>query len=309
MSNGTFGISTIKYLIKNQKKYFYKISCIITTKNKINKKKNYIKYLVKKNKIILIYSENIDKKKYIKKIKKIKPDLQLLISFKIIKYKIWKIPKLGTINIHPSLLPLYKGANPINWVIINGEKKTGLTSFFINDNIDGGNIILQKIIYIKKKYNYKTLKNIISKKSKKFTLKSILKVLNKKKINIYINNKIAPKINNFYSKIFFLNYKKKKILNLVKGLSNKKPAWCFINLNKNIYYFNIYKIKIKKINFNFKKKIKIGKILFYNKKVLIKVKNGYIILLLCQIENKKKIKGINIYNSLINFNKKKLFCF
>ncbi|WGH26575.1 MAG: hypothetical protein NHG02_00915 [Candidatus Shikimatogenerans bostrichidophilus] len=313
MSNGNFGIPTIKYLIKNQKKYYYNINCIITTKNKIKKKKNFIKNIAKKYKINLIYSEYIYKKKNIKKIKKINPDIQLLISFKIIKYKLWKIPKIGTINIHPSLLPLYKGSSPINWVLINNEKKTGLTSFFINDDIDGGNIILQKEIYIKKNYNYKKLKKIIIKKTKKFTLKSILKIINNKFIINNNNNnnkikKIAPKINNFYSKIFFLNYNKKKILNLIKGLSSKKPVWCFINKNKNIFFLKIYKINIFNIKI-FKKYNKIGKIILINKKVFIKIKDGYMQLLICKISNKKKIKGINIYNSLINFYKKKLFCF
>ncbi|WOX79356.1 methionyl-tRNA formyltransferase [Candidatus Shikimatogenerans bostrichidophilus] len=295
LSNGNFSVPSLNYLIKNQKKYNLIIKSIITSKkNIINNEKNLIKKIALKNNINIIYSEYIYKN--IKNIINLKPDLLIIISFKYLKKKIWNIPKLGTINIHPSLLPQYKGANPINWVIINGEKKTGLTSFFINKIIDSGKIILQKKININNKITYKKLYKLLSKKTKKFLIKTIKKILTKEKL------KLAPKINNYYSKIYW-NYSINKIYNLIRGLPYNKPAWCFINTNNKIQIFNIYKIKIinyKHNNFN-------GKILLKNKNVYISAKNGYIKLLKCNIANKKVIKNINIYNGLINY--KNLFVF
>ncbi|WGH25680.1 MAG: methionyl-tRNA formyltransferase [Candidatus Shikimatogenerans bostrichidophilus] len=306
MGNGDFGYPCLIKLINNKK---YKIACIITSKKKkINNKKNLILSIAKKKKIKIIYTENINKIKYINKIKKIKPDLQILISFKIIKKKIWKIPKLGTINIHPSLLPNYRGPCPINWVIINGEKETGLTSFFVNDKIDKGKIIIQKKIKIKN-INFEKLYYKLSIINKKFIIKTINIVLKKniklKKNKISKYNLSAPKINNFYSKIF-LNEKIENIYNKILGLSKNKPAWCFLNTKKKIFIINIYKSKIIKINKNLLN-IKIGKLIFFKKKILIKVKDGFINLLICQLNNRKKMNIINLYNGIKN--KKKIFLF
>ncbi|WOX79099.1 methionyl-tRNA formyltransferase [Candidatus Shikimatogenerans bostrichidophilus] len=301
LSNGNFSVPTLKYLINNQNKYNLIIKTIITSKkNIINNENNYIKQIALKNNINIIYSEHIYIKKNIKTIINLKPDLLIVISFKYLKQIIWKIPKLGTINIHPSLLPQYKGANPINWVIINGEQKTGLTSFFINKIIDSGNIILQKIVKINNIITYKKLYKLLSKKTKLFLIKTIKKILNLKKKKF----KLAPKINNYYSKIYF-NYSINKISNLIRGLPYNKPAWCFLNTNNKIKILNIYKIKI----INYKHNYFNGKILLKNKNVYISVKNGYIKLLKCNIanSNKKIIKDIEIYNGLINY--KNLFVF
>ncbi|MDH3004254.1 MAG: hypothetical protein NHG00_00325 [Candidatus Shikimatogenerans sp. JK-2022] len=302
MSNGYFGVPTLKYLIKRKN---IKINYIITSKKKyINNKLNLIKLIAINNNINYINSDNLNKKKYIKKIIKSKPNLQILISFKIIPKKIWEIPNIGTINIHPSLLPQYKGSCPINWTIINGEKYTGLTSFFINDNIDGGPIILQKKIKINNNINYNKLYNKLSNLTKYFLIETINKIIKKKYklINIKNNNikfKKAPKINNYHTKIYFYNLDYKKIYNLILGLSKTKPAWCYLNTYDNIYIINIYKIKIN-ININLEKfnYLKIGVILFFNKKIYVKTINKFIELLTCQLSNKKKMEFIDIYNGL-----------
>ncbi len=85
---------------------------------------------------------------FAKQIRELAPDLQLVLAFKILPRQIWEIPPEGTINLHTSYLPNYRGAAPINWVIINGEQYTGVTTFFINDNVDTGNIILREKVEI-----------------------------------------------------------------------------------------------------------------------------------------------------------------
>ncbi|MDH3004617.1 MAG: hypothetical protein NHF90_00470 [Candidatus Shikimatogenerans sp. JK-2022] len=312
MSNGEFGIPTFKYLIKKKQHINY----LITSKKKIiNNKLNIIRKIAKKNNIKIINSEELEKKKNIKKIIISKPNLQILISFKIIKKEIWKIPNLGTINIHPSLLPKYKGVCPINWAIINGDKYTGLTSFFINDDIDNGPIILQKKIKIPKNINFKYLYKKLSFLTKFFLIKTINKI---KKYNYYkipilqkpkkIKGKLAPKINNYYSKLFINHYDEKYINQLVLGLPDNKPAWCFINIYNNIYILNIFEINLKiKINLEKKINLKIGKLLKINKKIFIKTKNYFIELLKCQLNNKKKMNILDIYNGL-KF-KKEIFIF
>lgn len=313
MSNGYFGIPTLKLLLKKKN---IKISYIITSKKDIiNNKPNFIKKISKQYNIKFIDSDKIEEKKYIIKIKNSKPDLILTISFKIISKKIWTIPKLGTINIHPSLLPNYKGPCPINWAIINNEKLTGLTSFFINDNIDGGPIILQKKIKIKKNIDFISLYKLLSIHAKEFVLKTILYVIKNKKKQLKNNFcylKKAPKINNYFSKID-LNDKKENINKLILGLPYNKPAWCFLNIYKNIYIFNIYKINIdinekyyQYLDFYYYKSY-IGDLIYYKKKIFIKIKSDFIELLICQLNNRKKMNILNIYNGL-KF-KKNIFLF
>ena len=108
---------------------------------KINETK--VKILAKKHNLKILQPNSLEDEEFEKELNKLKPDLFIVVAFKKIPKKIWKIPINGTFNLHASLLPNYRGAAPINWAIINGEKETGLTTFFINDKIDTGDIIKQ----------------------------------------------------------------------------------------------------------------------------------------------------------------------
>ena len=85
--------------------------------------------------------------------KDLNPDFIIVVAFRMIPESIWRIPKFGTINLHASLLPNYRGSAPINWVLINNENQTGITSFFIDENIDTGDILFQQKIKIDERIN------------------------------------------------------------------------------------------------------------------------------------------------------------
>ena len=87
---------------------------------------------------------NLKADEFINQMKNVNADVFVVVAFRMLPAVIWKIPPLGTINLHASLLPDYRGAAPINWAIINGEKRTGVTTFFINEVIDTGDIIKKK---------------------------------------------------------------------------------------------------------------------------------------------------------------------
>ncbi len=110
------------------------------------------------------------------KIKSLSPDLIVVIAFRILPESLINIPKLGAINIHGSLLPKYRGAAPINWALINGEKETGLSSFFLKKKVDTGNIILREKIEINPDDNFSSLYNRLSEMSAKFLLDSLDKI-------------------------------------------------------------------------------------------------------------------------------------
>lgn len=96
----------------------------------------------------IIQPEKLKDETFLKEIETLKPDLGIVIAFRMLPEIVWSMPRLGTFNLHASLLPQYRGAAPINWAIINGETKTGVTTFMLNSEIDKGDIIAQKEIAI-----------------------------------------------------------------------------------------------------------------------------------------------------------------
>jgi methionyl-tRNA formyltransferase len=101
------------------------------------------KYAVEQN-LKVLQPEKLKDPAFLEELKKLRPDLQVVVAFRMLPKEVWSLPPLGTFNLHASLLPQYRGASPINFALINGEKETGLTTFFIDDKIDTGNIILQE---------------------------------------------------------------------------------------------------------------------------------------------------------------------
>ncbi len=112
-----------------------------------------------------------------------KPDLQIVVAFRMLPEVVWNLPPLGTINLHGSLLPNYRGAAPINWALINGEKRTGVTTFLLKHEIDTGDLLLQKELEIEDADNFGTLYN---------KLKVLGASLLTETINGYVQNSITP---------------------------------------------------------------------------------------------------------------------
>jgi methionyl-tRNA formyltransferase len=105
------------------------------------------KYAIKKN-LKILQPEKLRNPSFLEELRSLKADVQVVVAFRMLPEVIWNMPPLGTINVHASLLPQYRGAAPINWVIINGEKETGITTFKLQHEIDTGNILLQEKIAI-----------------------------------------------------------------------------------------------------------------------------------------------------------------
>ena len=153
MGTAEFGIPTLKVLNDN-----FNLDTIITNYDKPSGRGLKIKFSpVKKfaisNNIKYLQPKNLKDQRFINKITSINPDIIVVVAFRMIPKSIWKIPKYGTINLHASLLPNYRGSAPINWAIINNENFTGVTTFFIDDKIDTGDILIQEKIKIDKKIN------------------------------------------------------------------------------------------------------------------------------------------------------------
>ena len=105
------------------------------------------KYAVEKN-LEILQPERLKNPEFLHQLKLLNADLQVVVAFRMLPEAVWNMPSMGTINVHGSLLPQYRGAAPINWAIINGERETGVTTFKLKHTIDTGNILLQKKITI-----------------------------------------------------------------------------------------------------------------------------------------------------------------
>jgi len=258
-----------------------------------------------KNNIKIFQPEKLKNIDFINTMKSFDPDLFIVVAFRMLPEVLWKIPKLGTINLHASLLPNLRGAAPIHWAIINGLKETGLTTFFINEKIDCGNIIEQTKVQIDKNQNTGDLYNVLKKIGSKLILSSLDLIQNKtfKSIHQDVSNNdlSAPKLDKINTKINW-NDSSENIHNLIRGLSPFPAAWTSINENK-----KIIKIYNSKNNYtNTLKDYKPGIILFNDKSILVSTKDGFIEILELQIQGKRKMTSFEFINGYKKLDKQQL---
>ena len=256
------------------------------------------KYAQKQN-INILQPDNLKDEGFINEVKKLDPDLIIVVAFRKIPKEIFSIPKYGTINLHASLLPNYRGAAPINWCLINNETKTGVTTFFINEKIDQGDILLQEELIISNEDDFGLLYNKLSKVGAKLLVKTIKKVfsndLNPSKQYIDTEIKLAPKLNSENTRIDW-NKPVNKIIGQVKGLSPKPGAWTMIKNDQDLIRMKILKAEGKEIK-SLKNNVT-GKIVIENGELHIYSSYGMINCLIIQMENKRQMSAKELINGM-----------
>ena len=153
MGTPEFAIASLKSLLQHG----FNITTVVTSPDKPAGRGQKIQIPpVKKfaidNCLILLQPEKLKDSKFVSQLRSLQADLFVVVAFRMLPEEIWSMPRLGTINLHASLLPQYRGAAPINWAIINGETQTGMTTFLLNNKIDTGDILLKRIIDIPRFY-------------------------------------------------------------------------------------------------------------------------------------------------------------
>lgn len=150
MGTPDFAVTILQHLIENN----YNVVGVITAVDKPAGRGRRLnqsavkKYALSQN-LPILQPTNLKNEEFQEDLKKWNANLQIVVAFRMLPKAVWAMPKYGTFNLHASLLPEYRGAAPINWALMNGETKTGVTTFFIDDKIDTGEIILQKEVTIK----------------------------------------------------------------------------------------------------------------------------------------------------------------
>ena len=287
MGTPYFAVESLKKLFESG----YNIVGVITA---IDKKRGRgrkiqfspIKEFALENNLKIFQPPNLKDEKFISSIKKLNADLFVVVAFRMLPEILINIPPLGCINLHSSLLPNYRGAAPINWVIINGEKETGLTTFFINSKIDEGNIIEKERVTIDNGENAGTLHDKLMNKGSKLVLTTVKKIFdgNYKSLvqKLDGNEKKAPKIDKNTCNIN-LNQSSQEILNLINGLSPYPCAKIITNGNQ----YKIIKAKtLRGINMD-----NTGLFIYLDKIILKNNKGELLEILEIQKEGKKIMKS------------------
>lgn len=201
-----------------------------------------IKTYAKSFNILTFQPEKLKEEKFIEDLSALKADVFVVVAFRMLPKIVWSIPPMGTFNLHASLLPDYRGAAPINWAIMNGEKETGVSTFFINEEIDAGAIIDQEKITIEADMDAGTLHDALMQLGAQLTIKTLDQLalgtfktsVQKSKNTLIKKEKLAPKIFKEDTKIDW-EKSAQEIHNKIRGLSPYPAAWCILrNIEKDI---------------------------------------------------------------------------
>jgi methionyl-tRNA formyltransferase len=239
MGTPEFAVVSLEALVKNN----FNIVGVITAPDKLAGRgmllqQSAIKKYALENNLVVLQPEKLKNPEFLLQLKELNANLQIVVAFRMLPEVVWNMPEFGTINVHGSLLPNYRGAAPINWAIINGEKETGVTTFKLQHQIDTGNILLQEKLPIAENDTASTIHDTMKEIGASTLVKTLEKLiagtlqeypqedfssLAKEGIRLH-----APKIFTETCKIDW-NNSTATIYNLIRGLSPYPAAFTTLN--------------------------------------------------------------------------------
>ena len=247
MGTPEFAVESLKALVTANKN----VCAVVTVPDKpagrgLQTQKSDIKQYAEEIGIPILQPIKLKDEEFINELQKINADLFVVVAFRMLPEVIWQMPKMGTINLHASLLPYYRGAAPINWVIINGEKETGVTTFYINEKIDEGHILLQEKINISDTDTAATLYDKLKVLGAALTVDTLNKLSKNSIASVPQSNllnsvkKNARKIQKDDCRIKW-DKSGKEIINFIRGLSPYPCAFSeLVSPNGEKSFFKIY---------------------------------------------------------------------
>ncbi|MBA4743766.1 MAG: methionyl-tRNA formyltransferase [Muricauda sp.] len=256
-----------------------------------------VKQFAVQHNLKVLQPTNLKDEAFLEELKNLDANLQVVVAFRMLPKIVWQMPEHGTFNLHASLLPQYRGAAPINWAIINGETETGVTTFFIDEEIDTGNIVLQKTEKILPNDSAGTLHDRLMELGADLVVDTCKQIeagtVTRQAQDESLELKPAPKIHKDTCRIDW-NAPIKDIYNHIRGLSPYPGAWTqFVNDGK-ADQMKIFKTKMEQAEHDYN----IGKLLAEKKSLKVAVKEGYISLLELQLPGKRRMQIMEILNGL-----------
>ena len=296
MGTPAFAIAPLQQILESE----HKVVAVITApdrKSGRGKKltPSPIKVFCEENDLPVLQPPNLKDPVLITQLRKLAPDVMVVVAFRMLPKQVWTIPANGTFNLHASLLPKYRGAAPIHWAIINGEQQTGVTTFFVNEQIDTGEIITQKSLSIGLNENAGQLSNRLEELGATLTLETLdLIATNRVNSSPQPNSNqasLAPKLTRENTKLQW-DQEGKRIERKVRGLQPFPCAWTMLSSNGQVLYCKIYDVDF----IERKQSLEYGKIFVENQQIMVAVPNGTIHVKRLQLPNKKPMSDKELLN-------------
>lgn len=296
MGTPDFAVASLKKIMESE----YEVVGVVTAPDKPAGRgrkiqQSAVKQYALQYNIPILQPTNLKDPYFLEALASLQADVFVVVAFRMLPKEVWQMPKYGTFNLHASLLPDYRGAAPINWAIINGETKTGVTTFFIDEKIDTGAIILQQEVAITPTDNAGSLHDKLMNIGALLVLKTLdLIAVNKANPVPQPKDgkvKLAPKIHKETAKINWsepLNY----IHNFIRGLSPYPGAWCEINTGEETLTVKIYETEIVRKTPTENPL----SLIIENKQIKIVHPEGYLIVKQLQLPGKRKMSAKELLN-------------
>ncbi|MCW4467414.1 methionyl-tRNA formyltransferase [Flavobacterium sp. MFBS3-15] len=280
----------------------YDIAGVITAPDKPAGRGQKVKYSAVKEyalekRLTILQPTNLKDEAFLAELKSLNANLQVVVAFRMLPEAVWKMPKLGTFNLHASLLPQYRGAAPINWAIINGEQHTGVTTFFIDEKIDTGAMILKQEIGIGPDENAGALHDRLMELGKDAVIKTLTLIESGNAETtvqpVTGDLKTAYKLNRDNSRI---DWTKPgiEIHNLVRGLSPYPAAWCIFKDGEKEWDVKVYETEFVEESHD----RTIGDIFADKREITVAVNDGIIKIKSLQFPGKKRMTVRELLNGM-----------
>ena len=296
MGTPDFAVTILKTLLEHK----YDIVGVITAPDKPagrGRKLNEsaVKQFAKEKGLNILQPTNLKNEDFLNDLKALNANLQIVVAFRMLPEAVWRMPEYGTFNLHASLLPSYRGAAPINWAIINGETKTGVSTFFIDEKIDTGAMILQETVAIENDENAGSLHDKLMHTGSDLVIKTV-KLIEKGNVETTPQPEIediktAYKLNKDNCKINW-NDSIDNIYNKIRGLSPYPAAWCILKNGEDELDIKIYSAT-KEFE---EHALDIGSIITTKKEIKVAVQQGFIKILSIKLPGKKNMDAKSLLN-------------
>ena len=234
MGTPEFAVPSLRKILEEG----YPVAAVVTSPDRPagrgrSMRKSPVKLFAEERSLKILQPDSLKDPSFIEELSTLSPDIQVVVAFRMLPGIVWKLPRLATFNLHASLLPFYRGAAPVNWAIIRGERETGLTTFLIDEKIDTGNILLQEKISITEDDDAGSLHDRMKEAGADLVIRT-LRMLEKGTVTAVPQNelagkeiKTAPKLNRETGKINWC-HPAHTIRNLIRGLSPLPGAYAHL---------------------------------------------------------------------------------
>ena len=297
MGTPDFAVATLKALIDHT----YNVVGVITAPDRPagrgqKLRASAVKQFALDHNLNVLQPTNLKAEAFIEELKALKANLQIIVAFRMLPKVVWQMPEYGTFNLHASLLPQYRGAAPIHWAIINGETKTGVTTFFIDEKIDTGAIILSNATAIENKTTVGELHDDLMAIGSDLVIETVKLIeTNAVKTSIQPQReelKTAYKLNRDNCKIDW-SQSIDTIYNKIRGLNPFPTAWCYLN-NKDDEPVTVKIYKVEKLEAEHNDAV--GAIISSKDELKVACSGGYINIKEIQLPGKRKMEVKSLLN-------------